>query len=232
MKGGWDGHEPEKVSKRYQDFLESEGFEVEVSDTVECTKDLDKLLSLDLFVSCWTGGKGVDSGKLGEAIGAGLGMAGCHGGMCDSFREDTNWQFITGANWVSHPGGGIDYKVNIRSVSNPIVADIGDFDVEHSEQYYLHVDPANEVLATTRFPVAHWYHSANGVVDVPQVWCRKWGWGRVFYNALGHNDDVFDKSPAAWTIMKRGMLWAAESRQIARDKNLSVDFWKSEKKMF
>jgi type 1 glutamine amidotransferase len=234
--GGWDGHEPKLVAARYKTFLEGENFEVEIAESVDCLKELDALLQLDIILADWTGWDGAMpreyTNNVSEAIGSGVGMAGCHGGMCDSFRNDVNWQFITGANWVSHPGGdGTPYTVNIRSVSNPIVTGISDFEVS-SEQYYLHTDPANEVLATTRFPVAHWYHAANGVVDVPQVWCRRWGWGRVFYNALGHHDDVFDKAPQAWEIMKRGILWAADGKTYAVEHDLKVDYWKSEKKMF
>jgi type 1 glutamine amidotransferase len=151
--------------------------------------------------------------------------------MCDAFRKSVEYQCLTGANWVSHPGGdGTRYKINIISKSNPITEGINDFELA-SEQYYLHVDPANEVLATTRFPTTRWYHSANGEVDVPQVWCRKWGYGRVFYNALGHHDDVFN-IPEAWELMKRGLLWAAESKRIAREKGLSAEDWKTPKPMY
>jgi type 1 glutamine amidotransferase len=231
--GGWDGHEPKLVTARFKKFLESEGFEVAVEETLEVLKDKDRLLSLDLFIPVWTmsSDPAPNFGTLLEVVGAGVGIAGNHGGMCDAFRLSTDYQFLTGANWVSHPGGdGTKYMVNIISKSNPITEGIRDFEVS-SEQYYLHVDPANEVLASTRFPVAHWYHSANGVVDVPQVWTRKWGYGRVFYNALGHHDDVFN-IPEAWELMKRGLLWAAEGKRIAVEKGLSVTDWTSEKKMF
>jgi type 1 glutamine amidotransferase len=151
--------------------------------------------------------------------------------MCDAFRSNVGWQFLTGANWVAHPGcDGIPYRINITSKSNPITDGIEDFDVV-SEQYYLHVDPANEVLAATRFPVVKWYHSANGEVDIPQVWTRRWGAGRVFYNALGHHNDVFE-IPQAWELMKRGILWAADSKRIARERGLSGDEFKSDKGMY
>jgi type 1 glutamine amidotransferase len=233
--GGWDGHEPKLVSARFKNFLESEGFEVAIEEDVQVVKDKDRLKELDLFVPIWTGcseqlGYGFFEPLL-EAVGGGLGVAGNHGGMCDAFRNSVEYQFLTGANWVSHPGGdGTKYQVNIISKSNPLTEGIEDFDVS-SEQYYLHVDPANEVLATTRFPVTRWYHAANGVVDVPQVWTRKWGYGRVFYNALGHHDDVFN-IPEAWELMKRGLLWAAESKKIAVEKGLKADDWKVERPMY
>ncbi|MDR0463585.1 MAG: ThuA domain-containing protein [Treponema sp.] len=233
--GGWDGHEPELITQRFKKFLEQENFEVSVENSVQVVTDKEKLSELDLFIPVWTMcnetlGYGFFEPLL-EAAGGGLGIAGCHGGMCDAFRNSVEYQFITGANWVSHPGGdGTKYRVNIISKSNPITEGIEDFDVS-SEQYYLHVDPANEVLATTRFPPVRWYHSANGEVDVPQVWTRKWGYGRVFYNALGHHNDVFD-IPQAWELMKRGLLWAAEGKRIAREKGLKSDDWKSPVKMY
>ena len=233
--GGWDGHQPQLVSARFKKFLESEGFEVAVEESVQVIKDTERLAELDLFVPVWTMcNEGLGYGffePLIEAVGGGLGMAGCHGGMCDAFRNNVEYQCITGANWVSHPGGdGTKYRINIKSKSNPITEGINDFDVA-SEQYYLHVDPANEVLATTRFPTVKWYHSANGEVDVPQVWTRKWGYGRVFYSALGHLDNVFE-IPEAWELMKRGLLWAAEGKKIVREKGLSGDDWKSPVKMY
>jgi type 1 glutamine amidotransferase len=233
--GGWDGHEPKQISARFKQFLESENFEVSIEESLEALEDKARLVELDLFVPVWTMAQaGLKKGffePLLEAAGGGTGIAGCHGGMCDSFRNSVEWQFLTGANWVAHPGcDGVPYRINITSKSNPITEGITDFDVS-SEQYYLHVDPANEVLATTRFPTVKWYHSANGEVDVPQVWARKWGHGRVFYNALGHHNDIFD-IPQAWELMKRGMLWAAAGKSIAREKGLSADDFKSDKGMY
>jgi type 1 glutamine amidotransferase len=233
--GGWDGHEPKLVAERFRKFLESEDFEVGVEESLEVLKDKDRLLGLDLFIPIWTMckeplGHGFFEPLL-EAVGGGVGLAGNHGGMCDAFRSNIEYQFMTGANWVSHPGGdGTKYRVNIISKSNPLTDGISDFDVS-SEQYYLHVDPANEVLATTRFPTVKWYHSANGEVDIPQVWTRKWGYGRVFYNALGHHDDVFN-IPEAWELMKRGLLWAAEGKRIAVEKGLKAEDWKTPVKMY
>ncbi|MDR1420960.1 MAG: ThuA domain-containing protein [Treponema sp.] len=234
LSGGWDGHEPKLISARFKAFLESEDFEVSISETTDVLQDLALLKAQDLFVPVWTMSPELPKPffeVIAEAVGGGTGLAGCHGGMCDAFRSNVLWQFMTGANWVAHPGcDGVKYRVNITSKSNPLTEGIGDFDVS-SEQYYLHVDPANEVLATTRFPVVKWYHSANGEVDVPQVWTRKWGHGRVFYNALGHHNDVFD-IPEAWELMKRGLIWAASGRRVALEKGLSADQWKNNVGMY
>jgi type 1 glutamine amidotransferase len=221
--GGWTGHEPVQITERFKGFLEAEDFEVIVAETLGVLEDRDLLMSLDLFIPVWTQGelKRNEGLPIYEAIGSGVGMAGCHGGMCDAFRTNIGWQFITGANWVAHPGASeAVYKVNITSSSNPLTEGIKDFTV-NSEQYYMHIDPAIEVLATTRFPTINWYHASNGEVDVPVVWTKRWGHGRVYYNSLGHHNDIFD-IPEAWELMKRGLLWAADGKRIAVEKGLSA----------
>ena len=234
FQGGWDGHEPQLTSKRFARLMEEEGYQAEISDTLDCLLDYDKLLEYHLLVACWTMGSipWECSKNIAKAVGAGVGLAGCHGGMCDSFRQDTEWQFMTGGQWVSHPGGdGIEYTVNIRHGSSPIVEGLEDFKVT-SEHYYLHVDPSIEVLATTRFPLVTYYHASNKPVDMPVAWTKFWGLGRVFYTSLGHHDDVFEKSPNAEVMMKRGMLWAAEGRQVVLDKGLTPDRFLNNAKMY
>ena len=229
--GGWDGHTPELVSKRFGRILEAEGFEVEIHDNMDCLDDGDYLQSLDLIIPCWTGGKGEHVRNISRALGKGVGMAGCHGGMCDAFRTETEWQFITGGQWVSHPGGEVDYKVNIIPGSSPLIEGLEDFPVR-SEQYYLHVDPAVVVLATTRFPSVHYYNISNKPVDMPVVWTKYWGLGRVYYCSLGHQDSVFDNSPTAQELMRRGMLWAAEGKEYAKQHNLTDERFLNNAKMY
>ena len=234
FQGGWDGHEPKLTSARFAGMLRGNGFEVEIFDTLDPLSDPDALMALDLMVFCWTMGeiKPEYTRNVSRAVGAGVGLAGCHGGMCDAFRNDTEWQFITGGQWVAHPGGdGVEYTVNICHGSSPITEGLEDFKV-CSEHYYLHVDPAIEVLATTRFPVVQYYHCANKPVDMPVAWTKLWGNGRVFYTSLGHHDDVFEKSPSAAVLMERGMLWAADGRRIAREQNLTTERFENTAKMF
>ncbi|MEG0900646.1 MAG: ThuA domain-containing protein [Clostridia bacterium] len=232
VQGGWDGHEPQLTSKRFAGLLEKHGYQVEVFDHLDCLADLCKLMSVDLLVACWTMGEinREYTANVSKAVGAGMGLAGCHGGMCDSFRNDTEWQFITGGQWVSHPGGdGIHYTVNIRHGSSPIVEGLEDFAV-CSEHYYLHVDPAIEVLATTRFPSVPYYHVSNKPVDMPVAWTKFWGNGRVFYTSLGHH--VFEKTPAAEIMMERGMLWAGEGKRYAVEHGLTTARFENTAKMY
>ena len=234
FQGGWDGHEPHLTSKRFAALLERHGYSCHISDSLDVLADLAYLKSLDLIVPCWTSGT-IDhqyTQNISKAIASGVGLAGCHGGMCDAFREDTEWQFITGGQWVSHPGGdNISYTVNIARGSSPIIEGLEDFEV-CSEHYYLHVDPAIEVLATTRFPLVNYYHISNKPVDMPVAWTKYWGNGRVFYLSLGHHDDVFDHSPNAEILMERGMLFAGEGKQYAIDHHLKTTKFENDAKMY
>ena len=207
--GGWKGHEPDKVAPILAKALGENDVEVELADTLDSLNELEPLLGLDLIVPVWTMGKlaGPQCQSLCGAVEAGVGIAGVHGGMGDSFREATLYQFMVGGQFVAHPGGQIDYRVHIVDHVDPITAGLGHFDY-HSEQYYMHVDPSNHVLATTM--VEH-----NGCT-MPVVWKRAYGKGRVFYSSLGHAAAEFDV-PEALTIITRGMLWAAEGKQAAGD---------------
>ncbi|SDY21200.1 hypothetical protein SAMN05421736_101674 [Evansella caseinilytica] len=225
--GGWDGHEPEQVAQIFKGILEAENVEVEVSSTLDTYADVEKLMTLDLIVPHWTMGE-INNDyvqHISKAVQSGVGLAGCHGGMCDSFRNNVDWQFMTGGNWVAHPGNdGVEYTVQIKHSSSPLLEGINDFPI-CSEQYYLHVDPAVEVLATTRFPVVEGPHSYNKAVDMPVVWTKRWGFGRVFYCSLGHHADIV-AMPEVTAIMRRGLLWAADGKE--RYSRLYADAGKKE----
>lgn len=209
FQGGWDGHTPQETSLEFKKMLEPNGFEVTIVDDLNYLNDYENLLQFDLIVPMWTMGSigGEQCANVCRAVENGVGLAGCHGGMCDSFRESTEWQFMTGAQWVAHPGNdGTPYMVNLVPGTS-FTEDLEDFHVE-SEQYYIHVDPCVKVYATTTFPVADGPHAANGDVKVPVVFTKMWGKGKVFYNSLGHTYKVFD-IPEARELMTRGLLWAA-----------------------
>jgi uncharacterized protein len=204
--GGWSGHEPAQGAKIVSDMLSQHGFKVRVETSTKAFAD-PAIADLSLIVPIITMAK-IEKDELANLTGAvreGVGLAGFHGGMCDAFREAVDYQFMTGGQWVAHPGNVIDFRVNIVKPDDPVMKGIGDFDY-HSEQYYMHVDPSNEVLATTTFTGEHapWI---DGVV-MPVVWKRRHGKGRVFYSALGHVAKEFEV-PQMRTLFERGMLWAA-----------------------
>ena len=201
--GGWDGHQPEGVANLLSGSLRARGVDVTVSDTLDAFKDND-LTQFDVIVPVWTMGT-IAKDQLKPVIEAvkehGVGMAGVHGGMCDAFRNETEWQYMTGGQWVAHPGNdGVEYTVELNPTEpDPITAGInGPLHIK-SEQYYMHIDPVIRVLATTTFP--------NGV-KMPVVWTKMYGKGRVFYCSLGHHVDVLEP-PAILDMVTRGLLWAA-----------------------
>ena len=203
--GGWDGHQPEQCAVIVEKFLIEDGFSVSQQNKTSAFAD-PELARFDLIVPIYTMGTIADgeAKNLSAAVESGVGLAGYHGGMGDSFRGCTDYQFMTGGQWVAHPGNIISYRVNITDNSDPITAGIDDFDYK-SEQYYMHVDPSNQVLATTTFSGE--YCSWIKGVRMPVIWKRMHGSGKVFYSSLGHVAAEFDV-PEMATIFRRGMRWA------------------------
>ncbi len=200
--GGWDGHEPKQVSEIFADSLKKNGFDVEMSDTLDSFRDEAKLKALDLIVPEWTMGTIAREQlqPLLAAVQSGTGIAGVHGGMGDSFRQETEFQLMVGGQWVSHPGGDtVTYPVHIIDKASPITEGIDDFKVT-SEHYYMHVDPANHVLATTVF--------APDTV-MPIAWTKHFGRGRVFYCSLGHVAKTAAQ-PEVLRLVTQGMIWASQ----------------------
>jgi hypothetical protein len=204
--GGWSGHEPEAGARIVAGMLEAEGFEVWMETSTEAFAD-PAIHDLSLIVPIYTMAKieKEEADNLVAAVEGGVGLAGYHGGMGDAFRDCVRYQFMCGGQWVAHPGNIIDYRVVITRPDDPIVAGIGDFDYR-SEQYYMHVDPSNEVLATTTFTGEHAFW-IDGVV-MPVVWKRIHGKGRVFYSSLGHKAHELEL-PQMREILRRGLVWAA-----------------------
>lgn len=204
--GGWEGHQPEACAEIVRDMLESEGMSVRVEEGSDTFAD-PAIGDLDLVVPIITQSEIADAAleNLVAAVASGVGLAGFHGGMGDAFRGAVDYQFMVGGQWVAHPGNIIDYKVNITRPEDPVMEGISDF-AYRSEQYFMHVDPGNEVLATTTFDGEHapWVKG----ITMPVVWKRQHGRGRVFYSSLGHVAAEFDV-PEMKTILQRGMAWAA-----------------------
>jgi type 1 glutamine amidotransferase len=207
--GGWDGHEPEACATLFADLLREEGVEVDVVSDLDVYTDADYLTTLDAVVPLWTMSRigGEQEAGLLQAVRDGVGLAGWHGGMADAFRDSVAYQFMVGGQWVAHPGDIVRYRVHIARPEDALVHGLGDFDVE-SEQYYMHVDPSNEVLATTTFSGAHGDAPWIAGTVMPVVWRRRYGAGRVFYSSLGHVRKDFDV-PEVRELTLRGIVWAA-----------------------
>jgi hypothetical protein len=204
--GGWEGHDPEECATIYRRWLHEDGFTVRVETDLGAFGDptIQDLSLIIPIISNVAIDKEVVS-NLCKAVESGVGLAGHHGTMADTFRSSPEYQFMVGGQYVAHPGGVIDYMVDVVRPDDPIMQGIKSFPYR-SEQYYMHVDPGNEVLATTRFTGEHavWI---DGVI-MPVVWKKHHGEGRVFYSSLGHRASEFD-IPQMATILRRGINWAA-----------------------
>jgi uncharacterized protein len=212
--GGWAGHEPEKFKDHISAWLKEEGADVLLYDKLDVYADKTVMDTVDLVIQIFTMSqitKEQEKGLLNAIEKNGTGMAGWHGGMCDAFRNNTEYQFMTGGQWVAHPGGVIDYTVKITNHKDAITKGLDSFDM-HSEQYYMHVDPNVKVLATTTFngAVDSWI---NGCV-IPVTWKKMYGKGRIFYTSVGHNLNHVTQVPPAIEMIKRGICWAAASKYL------------------
>ncbi|MFJ4633843.1 ThuA domain-containing protein [Streptomyces sp. NPDC088847] len=209
VRGGWDGHSPTAASDRYAAVLKEDGYEVTVSDSLDSYLDEGLLAVSDLIVQCWTMGQitGEQVAGLSRAIRAGTGFAGWHGGIIDSFREETSYQLMTGGQFVHHPNEFVTYQVRPLSerADHPVLAGIGPFTVT-TEQYYLHIDPAVDILAVTDYEHDPDNPELTGTV-VPVTWTRRWGAGRVFVTAIGHNLADLEV-PEVDSMIRKGMTWA------------------------
>lgn len=203
VHGGWEGHEPAGVAALLAGSLERNGVDVTVDTNLDAFASQD-LGRYDLLVPVWTMGE-ISMEQMNPVLQAvheqGVGIGGVHGGMCDAFRQQTEWQFMCGGQWVAHPGNdGVHYTVEMNPAEpDPITAGVPTLNI-CSEQYYMHVDPCIRVLATTTF--------GDGTV-MPVVWTKHYGRGRVFYCSLGHQVNVIEP-PEILAMITRGLLWAAE----------------------
>ncbi len=206
VSGGYPGHRAAEAGERVRELLTGSGFDVRMSAALS-DYDTEDLPAYDLIVPNWTGGViSPETGKrLWDAVQRGTGLGGFHGGMADGFPASEHFRFLVGGQYVREPGGIRRYTVNITDRADPIMAGIDDFAYE-SEQYYLHVDPANHVLATTTFDGME-YPWIRGVV-MPTVWKKSFGAGRVFFSALGHVPEEFEHA-AMRNILLRGLCWAS-----------------------
>jgi type 1 glutamine amidotransferase len=207
--GGWDGHRPRACVDLVAPLVERAGLTVTVSPTLDVLDDAATISAADVVVPCWTMGELAPEREaaLVGAVEQGTGLAGWHGGMGDAFRAATDYQFAVGGQFVAHPGGIIDYTVEITDPDHPITRGLQEFAVR-SERYYMHVDPSNHVLAQTVCDGAHAPWTAG--CAMPVAWMRRHGNGRVFYCSIGHGPDDLG-IPAVLEMVRRGILWAARA---------------------
>lgn len=222
VRGGWEGHHPVEATELFLPFLRENGFDVTVEDDPEVYADAARMAEVDLVVQSVTmsqcSGEAVRG--LRDAIAAGMGLAGWHGGIADSFRASADYLQLVGGQFATHPSkhpdlvvgdqtdNYLEYTVEITDLgrTHEITREIDDFTLV-TEQYWVLHDDLIDVLATTTHPVQP-YHPWHRPIVSPAIWTRDWGQGRVFVSTPGHSLDVL-QHPDVRTIIERGMLWAA-----------------------
>jgi len=204
VHGGWEGHEPARFADLFRQDLEPHGFNVTLSDRLAVLEDADSLRQYDLVVPTWSMGEITERQRasLSSAVAEGVGLGGIHGGMCDAFRGDIEYQWMTGGQFLGHPHVG-DFMVCRTGEHNEITDHLPDAFPYNSEQYYMMVDPGVRVLADTL------YRHQGVSCRMPVVWIRQWGRGRVFFSSLGHAVEEFTRYPHVREMTLRGLLWAA-----------------------
>jgi len=222
VRGGWDGHQPTESTDLFIPFLENNGFDVRVEDSPAIYADADYLPTVDVILQNVTMStiEPDEFAGLRQAVERGTGLAGWHGGIADSYRNNSDYLHLIGGQFAAHPGKPADertgeqadnyvpYTVNIApsAADHPITRGLDDFDLV-TEQYWVLHDDYIDVLATTTHPVrpgAPW----SRPVTSPAVWTRQWGSGRVFVSTPGHRVEILEH-PSVRTIIERGLLWAA-----------------------
>jgi type 1 glutamine amidotransferase len=202
--GGLELHQPKRGAELVGGWLQEAGFAVSLSNDYE---ELGEAADYDLVMPQVTGGELSTDASIAfcAAVETGVGVAAFHHGLATSFPGNAQLRFVSGSTFASHPGDVVSYQIEPLETGDPVMAGISTF-THTSEQYYLHVDPSVEVLATTTFSGEHaWWKKG---VTMPVVFKSRFGEGRLFYSALGHQPQEL-ANPLIATILKRGMAWAS-----------------------
>jgi type 1 glutamine amidotransferase len=213
---------PVETTELFLPFLREHGFDVRVEEGTAVYADERFMDTVDLVVQVNTMNT-IETDEfrgLQRAVLNGAGMAGWHGGIADSYRNNADYLHMIGGQFAHHAGKDpaervgdqsdnyIPYTVHITDYgkTHPITEGIEDFELV-TEQYWVLSDEYDDVLATTTQEVRPW-DAWNRPVTSPAIWTRQWGKGRIFVSAPGHRLEIVESQPVR-TIIERGMLWAA-----------------------
>jgi uncharacterized protein len=209
VRGGWEGHSPVEATERFLPYLEDNGYVVDVKEDLDIYLDAELLAATDLVVQCWTMGVLTEQQLAGltAAVEAGTGLAGWHGGICDSFRDSADYLQLVGGQFACHPGGVKEHEIVVspEKADHPIVAGLTRW-TQETEQYWVLADTLNDILAVSRHRAGDdtpWHEDYVS----PAVWTRRWGRGRIFVSTIGHFPRDLDVPPVR-TLTERGLLWA------------------------
>ena len=222
VRGGWDGHQPVETTNVFIPFLEANGYSVRVEESPAIYADADYLSTVDLIQQTNTMNviTREEFAGLQNAIIAGTGFAGWHGGIADSYRNNSDYLQMVGGQFANHPGKApedrkgeqadnyLPHTINLTDLGrrHEITRGIDDFELV-TEQYWVLHDDYNDVLATTTQKVRSW-DPWNREITSPAIWTRNWGKGKIFVITCGHNLEIVTEENVK-TIIERGLLWAS-----------------------
>ena len=203
--GGLEGHKPNLFASHIEKWLISENANYQINNSLNAYDNFKELIKYDLIIQSVTLGQISENQEtnLLKAVRSGVGIAGAHGGLADSFRNNTNYQFMIGGQFVKHPGGKVKFKINM--LDDELTEGLDDFEI-FTEQYYLHYDPNIEIIANTEFngETFPWIED----VVMPVSWKKTYGKGKVFYISIGHDPNEFLMHEDGWELLTRGFVWA------------------------
>lgn len=214
LYGGWPGHYPYQIADWTRELLAELDYEVE--ETQDIFRLDGDLSGYDLIILGWNNAlttedlSDAQEDNLLRAVENGTGIAAWHGAAA-AFRASLKYHFLLGGDFIEHPAGEAypqPYTVRITDNAHPVTDGVSDFEIA-SEQYYMHVNPNNHVLAETTFTGEHlpWLEGHRS----PVAWVREWGRGRVFYHSVGHDPSNL-ADPDVRRLTKQGLVYAARTQ--------------------
>ena len=201
MGGKTEGfHEFKIMEPIYSKFLGQAGFDVTTTED----RDLFKKSSLEKFdvVVDYTTGDSLSeeqSTGLLNRIRSGMGFVGVHS-AADSFHNCRAYERMVGGIFLMHPGIK-PYTFKVLNPNHPVMAGVADF-VAPEELYLMETTGHFELLMST-----YW----DGF-ERPVAWVKPYGFGRIFYTALGHGKEQHE-SAMFQRMVVNAVRWTCASQR-------------------
>jgi hypothetical protein len=129
----------------------------------------------------------------------GGGLIGFHSAT-DTFHHWPGYIRMIGAEFSHHPAPSTEQLI-VEDPNTPATPGLPQTFRLHEEFYVFKHDPRPDVHVLVRLD------TGPGAADRPLVWCRQYGRGRVYYDALGHFSATW-RNPIQVTLASGGIAWA------------------------
>jgi type 1 glutamine amidotransferase len=134
--------------------------------------------------------------NLLEFVRSGRGLVGIH---CAAHLDWPEYTEMLGGYSISHPwNAGSTVMIRLEEPDHPLLRSFTTASFAHSDEIFVFRDFSRQkVRVLLSLDTAHTDMNKPGVTkdqDVPLAWIRRYGEGRVFYSALGHQKDVYWRS--------------------------------------